>query len=151
MVEQASLGNYDRNRVEALEREVEHLKAAIKETWHFVSYNLPVSLEIEIEQQASLKAVEYNPRTFEYLQEITLNAGLEIMQETNEPVHYSVIVERVKHKHQDFLSKFWTRQQLGDKASLDGKVRDLASKGLLIRVGEGMYFYGPELKKRLRK
>jgi len=34
--------------------------------------------------------------------------------------------------------------------NIAGKVRDLAVLGFLLRVGKGMYFYGPKLAK-LRK
>lgn len=135
-------------RLEALERQNALLKAAIKESWGFVKYNLPLSLEIEVAKQASLKAVKYNRRVFKQLLDVVLNESVKILQETNEPVHYTVIVEAVKRNHKAMLQEAWTRDDLGDKASLDGKVRDLATMGFLVRVGKGMYFYGPKLAEK---
>ena len=131
--------------VEALEKQVELLRAAIKETWKFIQYKLPLSIEIEIAKQNSLKTVTYNMKLFKPLLDIVLNETLKILQETNEPVHYTTIVELVKQKHKGMLDAAWTRNELADKANLAGKVRDLASMGYLTRVSKGMYFYGPKL------
>lgn len=125
-------------RLEALERQVELLRAAIKETWDFIKYQLPLSVEIEVAKQSSLKKVIYNQKGFKPLLNAVLNEATKILQETNEPVHYTVIVEMVKKNHADLLAHW-------NKPNLDGKVRDLASQGYLVRVGKGMYFYGPKL------
>ena len=137
---------YQTQRIEALERQVELLKAAIKETWGFIDYKrLPLSLEMEIQRQPTLTEVSYNRRLFKQLHKLVLEEATRILHETNEPVHYTVIVQAVERKHTAFLQKAWTRNELGDKANLPGKVRDLACQGWLKRVGKGTYFYGPKM------
>ena len=132
---------------DALQRQNELLKAAIKETWKFIKYRLPISLELEVAKQPTLKNIIYEQKDFQVLLDKTLDVAIEILQETNEPVHYSTIVELVKARHPKLLQK-WTRNDLGDKANLNGKVRDLASQKWLVRVAKGMYFYGPRLAEK---
>ena len=132
--------------VEALERQIQMLRSAIKETWKFIKYDLPLSIEIEVAKQESQTKVTYNKKVFKPLLDIVLNETVKILQETCEPVHYTLIVELVKQKHRAYLDSEWTKDELADKANLAGKVRDLASMGYLTRVGKGMSFYGSELQ-----
>lgn len=119
------------------------LKSAIKETWSFISYDLPLGLEIEISEMASQTEIIYNQDDFKQLLNVTLEEAVKLLKETNEPVHYKVIQDMVKVHHKALLSHWKT-------PNIAGKVRDLAVLGFLLRVGKGMYFYGPKLAK-LRK
>lgn len=126
-------------KIEALERKVELLQASIKETWKFIDYkSLPLSLELEIEKQPTLTDIDWNRKAFAPLLNVTQIEALRILQETNEPIHYKVIVEAVERNHADLLKR-WSEPNIA------GKVRDLASQGVLKRVARGMYFYGPKL------
>jgi len=134
------MSEYLLRRLEALERQNSLLKAAIKETWTFVSYGLPLSVEIDVQEQPSLKAIRWNRKAFKPLLDLILNEALKILQETNAPTHYSVIVKAVENnqENQPLLERY-------SDPNLPGKVRDLAVEGYLTRVGKGMYFYGPKL------
>ena len=127
-------------QLEAVQRQNELLKAAIKETWGFVKYVLPLSLEIEVAKQPTLKNVEYNRKHFQPLLDLMLNAAVEIMQETNAPFHYKTAVDLVwaRSENEKLLARY-------SEPNLAGKIRDLATMKLLVRVGKGMYFYGSKL------
>jgi len=116
------------------------LKSAIKETWSFISYDLPSGLEIEISEMASQTEIIYNQDDFKALLNATLEETVKLLKEKNEPVHYKVIQDMVTVHHKALLSHWKT-------PNIAGKVRDLASLGFLKRVGKGMYFYGPKLAK----
>jgi len=125
-------------RCEALENQVALLKAAIKETWSFIKYELPLSLEVEVAKQPTLKNVDWNRKAFQPLLDATLNEATKILQTTNEPVHYTVIVDQVERKHEKLVARY-------SNPNIAGKVRDLAVEKWLLRVGKGMYFYGPKM------
>ena len=127
----------------ALVKQVMLLKSAIKETWSFVSYDLPLGLEIEISEMPNQTETIYNRGSFRGLLEATLEETIKLLKEKNEPVHYTVIEDMVILHHKGLL-EHWRTPNIG------GKVRDLACQGFLVRVGKGMYFYGPKLAE-LRK
>jgi hypothetical protein len=117
------------------------LKSAIKETWSFIRYDLPLTLELEISELPSQTEILYNQADFKQLHKVTLEEAVKLLKTKNEPVHYKVIEELVMLHHGKLLSH-WKTPNIG------GKVRDLACRGYLKRVGKGMYFYGPKLAKK---
>lgn len=136
------MSGYLQRRCEALERKVELLQAAIKETWSFINYkNLPLSLELDIQKQPTLTAINWNKRAFAPLLKVVEKEAIRILQEENGPVHYKVIVEAVERKHSKLLERW-------KEPNIAGKVRDLATMGILTRVGKGMYFYGAKLMQK---
>ena len=135
------------SKLEAVERQCALLRAAIKETWGFVKYHLPLSLELEVQKQPTLKTIEYNRRAFQPLLDLVLNTAVEVMQETDGPFHYKTVVNLILKRAEDDedLEKLLARYS---EPNLAGKVRDLATMKYLVRVGKGMYFYGPKLAEK---
>lgn len=134
-------------KLEAVEKQRDLLKAAIKKTWGFIKYHLPLSVELEVSQQPELKDVAWNRRAFKPLSEVVLNETVKILQEVNGPVHYTTIVEAVKKRAEDDedLEKLLKRYKNPDLAR---RVRALADEKWLVRLGNGMYFYGPKLAEK---
>lgn len=122
----------------ALVKQVMILKSAIKETWSFITYDLPFGLEIEISEMPSQTKILYNQDDFKRLHKATLDETVKLLKHKNEPVHYRLIEDMVILHHKQLLSHWKT-------PNIAGKVRDLAVQGYLKRVGKGMYFYGPKL------
>jgi hypothetical protein len=141
------MSEYLTRRLEAVEKQNALLKAAIKETWGFVKYHLPLSLELEVQAQPTLKTIEYNRKAFQPLLDLVLNTSVEVMQETNRPFHYKTAVDLILNRAEDDekLKKLLARYS---EPNLAGKVRDLATMKWLVRVGKGMYFYGPKLAEK---
>ena len=119
------------------------LKSAIKETWSFIEYDLPLSLEIEISEMQNQTETVYNRGSFKPLLDATLEEAVKLLKSKNEPVHYRVIEDMVILHHKKLLERWRT-------PNIAGKVRDLACQGFLKRVGKGMYFYGPKLAQQTK-